>query len=161
MFRSTTITTTKPLFAEQANYSDSLARRIKNKKSQKIGLTLELMCKEYSLLYMEVKVLVAQSCPTLCNPMDCTLPGSSVHGISQASLLEWVAISFSRGSSQPRDWTRVSYKSLALQTDSLPLSYLGSPYQIAIHVSLNNKEQIKHGRTTERGGHLTENVTVD
>ena len=51
---------------------------------------------------------VAQSCPTLCDPMDCSLPGSSVHGIFQARVLEWVAISFSRGSSWPRDWTRVS-----------------------------------------------------
>ena len=51
---------------------------------------------------------VAQSCPTLCDPMDCSLPGSSVHGIFQASVLEWIAISFSRGSSQPRDWTQVS-----------------------------------------------------
>ena len=51
---------------------------------------------------------VAQSCPTLCNPMDCSLPGSSLHGILQARVLEWVAISFSSGSSQPRDWTRVS-----------------------------------------------------
>ena len=42
---------------------------------------------------------VAQSCPTLCDPMDCSLPGSSVHGIFQARVLEWVAISFSRGSS--------------------------------------------------------------
>ena len=42
---------------------------------------------------------VAQSCPTLCDPMDCSLPGSSVHGILQARILEWVAISFSRGSS--------------------------------------------------------------
>ena len=41
--------------------------------------------------------------PTLCDPMDCSLPGSSVHGISQARILEWVAIPFSRGSSQPRD----------------------------------------------------------
>ena len=41
-------------------------------------------------------VLVAQSCPTLCNPMDCSPPGSSVHGILQARILEWVAISFSR-----------------------------------------------------------------
>ena len=52
---------------------------------------------------------VAQSCPTLCNPIDCSLPGSSVHGIFQARVLEWVAISFSRGSSQPRDRTQVSY----------------------------------------------------
>ena len=40
---------------------------------------------------------VAQSCPTLCNPMDCSLPGSSVHGIFQARVLEWVAISLSKG----------------------------------------------------------------
>ena len=51
---------------------------------------------------------VAQSCPTLCDPMDCSLPGSSAHGIFQTRVLEWVAISFSRGSSQPRDRTQVS-----------------------------------------------------
>ena len=51
---------------------------------------------------------VAQSCLTLCDPMDCSLPISSVHGIFQARILEWVAISFSRGSSQPRDRTWVS-----------------------------------------------------
>ena len=50
----------------------------------------------------------AQSCPTLCNPMDCSLPHSSVHGIFHARVLEWVAISCSRGSSWPRDWTQVS-----------------------------------------------------
>ena len=44
---------------------------------------------------------VAQSCPTLCDPMGCSLPGSFIHGILQARILEWVAISFSRGSSQP------------------------------------------------------------
>ena len=49
-----------------------------------------------------------QSCPTLHNPIDCSPPGSSVHGISQARILEWVAISLCRGSSQPKDWTRVS-----------------------------------------------------
>ena len=51
---------------------------------------------------------VARSCPTVFDPMDCSLPGSSVHGIFQARVLEWVAISFSRGSSQPRDRSRVS-----------------------------------------------------
>ena len=51
---------------------------------------------------------VAQSCPTLCDPMDCSLWGSSVHGIFQAIVLEWIAISFSRGSSQTRDWIQVS-----------------------------------------------------
>ena len=49
----------------------------------------------------EMKVLVTQSCPILCHPMDCSPPGSSVHGILQAIVLEWVAISFSRRSSQP------------------------------------------------------------
>ena len=51
---------------------------------------------------------VAQSCPTVRNPMDYSLPGSSVHGIFEARILEWVAISFSRGSSPPRDRTWVS-----------------------------------------------------
>ena len=51
---------------------------------------------------------VAQSCPILCDPVDCSLPGSSIHGILQARILEWVAISFSRGSSRPRDQTQVS-----------------------------------------------------
>ena len=46
---------------------------------------------------------VAQSCPTLCNPVDCSAPGSSIYGILQARTLEWVAISFSRRSSRPRD----------------------------------------------------------
>ena len=48
-----------------------------------------------------VCVLVTQSCPTLCDPLDCSLPSSSVHGILQVSMLEWVAIPFSRGSSDP------------------------------------------------------------
>ena len=49
-----------------------------------------------------------QSCPTLCDPMDCSPPGSSVRGILQARILEWVAMPFSRGSSQPRDQIYVS-----------------------------------------------------
>ena len=50
----------------------------------------------------------AQLCPTLCDPIDSSLPGSSDHGIFQARILEWVAISSNKGSSQPRDWTQVS-----------------------------------------------------
>ena len=53
-------------------------------------------------------VLVTQSCPTLCDPMDCSPPGFSVHGILQARILEWIAIPFTRGTSQPRDRTLVS-----------------------------------------------------
>ena len=48
-------------------------------------------------------------CPTLCDTMNCSPPGSSVYEISQARILEWVAISFSGESSQPRDWTHISY----------------------------------------------------
>ena len=57
----------------------------------------------------KAKMLVTQSCLTLCNPMDCNPPGFSVHGILQARILEWVAIPFTRGSSQSRDWTWVSW----------------------------------------------------
>ena len=67
-----------------------------------------------SLLKEEVntkKKKWAQSCPTLCDPVDCSLQGSSVHGIFQARVLEWVAISFSRGSSRPRDRTCVAHTS--------------------------------------------------
>ena len=62
------------------------------------------------VLSSQVKCLVAQLCLTLCDPMDCSSPGSSVHGISQLRILEWVAIPFFRGPSQ----------SPTLQTDSLP-----------------------------------------
>ena len=58
---------------------------------------------------VKVKVLVGQLCLTLSDPMSCNLPGSSVHGISQATVLEWIAISFSRGPFQPRDRTQVSH----------------------------------------------------
>ena len=52
-----------------------------------------------------------QSCVTFCDPMDCSLPGSSVPSIFQTRILEWVAISFSKGASRPRDWTHVSFVS--------------------------------------------------
>ena len=58
-----------------------------------------------------LKVSVAQSCPALCDPVDCSLPGSPVHGILQARVVERVAIPFSRESSQPRDQTHVSCSS--------------------------------------------------
>ena len=58
---------------------------------------------------MKVNVLVAQSCPALCNPMACNPPGSSVHGILQTRILEWVTISSYRGFSQPRDRLQISF----------------------------------------------------
>ena len=59
-------------------------------------------------LVKESESEVAQSYPTLCDPMDCGPPGFSVHGIFQARVPEWLTISFSRGSSRPRDRTQVS-----------------------------------------------------
>ena len=77
---------------------------------------------------------VAHSCLALCHPMDCSLPASSVHGIFQPRLLEWVSMSYSRGSSQPRDWTRISCVScIGRQVDSLPPCHLGSPERKVIH----------------------------
>ena len=66
---------------------------------------------------------VAQSCPTLCNPMDCSPPGSSVHGILQAKIVEWVAMPSSRGTFQPKDQAQ----STALQVDSLLSEPPGKP----------------------------------
>ena len=66
-------------------------------------------CLMQSPLLLYICCLVAKSCPTLfVTPLDGSPPGSPVHGISQARILEWVAVSFSRGSSHPRDWTHVS-----------------------------------------------------
>ena len=70
--------------------------------------SLELQAVFLSLIHVKVKVLVTQSCPTLSNPMDSNPPGFSVHRIFQARILEWLAIPFSRESSQPRDGTWLS-----------------------------------------------------
>ena len=75
-------------------------------------------------------VLVAESCLTLCNPMDCSPPGFSVHGILQARILEWITIPFSRGSSQPRDQTWVSCTAgrlFTIQGNNLGIYHQGSP----------------------------------
>ena len=87
----------KPI--EDKNF-DSMKTKV---KGQSLSLTLYF----YSFKTVSESE-VAQLCPTLFDPMDCSLPGSSVHGIFQAGVLEWVAIVFSRGSSWPRDWTQVS-----------------------------------------------------
>ena len=71
-------------------------------KENVLYLSLSLMRK------VQVKSEVAQSCLTLCDPMDCSPPGSCVHEILQARILEWVAFPFSKGSSQPRDQIQVS-----------------------------------------------------
>ena len=66
-----------------------------------------LQIKEIKTVYF-VECVCAWLCPTLCDPVDCRLPGSSVYGIFQARILEWVAISSSKGSSCPRYQTRIS-----------------------------------------------------
>ena len=68
-------------------------------------MTTKAKCHSHHIVSAVCVCLVAQSCLTLCDPMDCNLPDSSVHGILQARILEWI---FSRGSSQPKDWTQVS-----------------------------------------------------
>ena len=72
--------------------------------ASKCSLYFSLHCNIDEVKWSEV----VQSCLTLCDPMDCSLPGVSGHGIFQARVLEWGAISFSRGSSRPWDQTRVS-----------------------------------------------------
>ena len=101
-------------------------------------IPMGLSCFTYKLgiiigLYEDLQHLLAtaeslQLCPTLCNPMDCSPPGSSVHEIPQARILEWVAISFPRGSTWPRD--RTHFPCLLLlhwQVASLQLMPLGKP----------------------------------
>ena len=80
-------------------------------------------------ILIESETEVAQSCPTLGDPMDCSLPSSSVHRIFQARVLEWVAISFSRGSSWPRARTQVSP---TVGRRFYCLSHQGSPIAIEI-----------------------------
>ena len=70
-------------------------------------------------------VSVAQSCPAVCDPMDCSLPGSSIHGIFQARVVEWVAMPFSRGASHPSD--RWNLGLLHHRQTLYHLSYRGRP----------------------------------
>ena len=76
---------------------------------------------KYRHIYEKVKVLVVYSCLTLCDPIDCGLPGSSVHGILQARVLEWVVISFPGGGGRGGlPDSGIEPRSPALQADSLP-----------------------------------------
>ena len=79
-----------------------------------------------NILYMHAFMLSCVSRPTLRDPIDCSLPGSSAHRILQARILEWVAMPSSRGSSWPRDWTHVSCL-LPWYMGSLPLAPPGEP----------------------------------
>ena len=81
-------------------------------------------------VYTYIGCLVTNRVQLFCDPIDCSLPGSSAHEISQAGTLEWVAISFSRGFSHPRDWTHVSYIKGRFFTAEPP----GKPICMSTHV---------------------------
>ena len=91
-------------------------REVKVRTGDKdLGVSIVFVSSRRSCRSSCVFVLVSQLCPTLCDPMNCSSPGSSVHGILQARIQDWVAISFSRGSSRPIEpvsrhgnWARVS-----------------------------------------------------
>ena len=91
------------------------------------------------------KVLDAQSCPTFCDPMDCNLPGSSVHGILQARVLEWIAIPFSRGSPDPG----IEPGSPALQAASLRSEPPGNPPEKGVRARRGQEP----GETSWDGGY--------
>ena len=82
----------------------------------------------YAYVMLCCAVLSHFSCVQLCNPMDCSQPGSSVHGVLQTGILEWVAMPSSSGSSWPRNQTRVSYVSCIGRWVLYQQSNLGSPY---------------------------------
>ena len=88
----------------------------------KLCICLSALC-----VCMCVCVCVLSPTQTLCNAMDCSPPGSSVHGISQARILEFVVMPSPRGWSQTSNWTRVSYVFCTGRRVLLPLSHLGSP----------------------------------
>ena len=94
----------------------------------------------HSEWYIAAAVKSPQSCPTLCNPIDSSPPGSPVPGILQATILEWVAIPFSRGSSWPRGWTWVS-----CTADRLSLSHQGTPWWCI--VTSNKRPHVPHSQS--------------
>ena len=115
-----------------------------NKKIQPVGFMIWKQS-------IRLKVKVARSCPTLCDPMDCSPPGSSVHGILQARIPKWAAISLSRGSSWPRDWTQVSYIAGRLFTiwatrETIRLGTVSSfwPFSTSGHVMAHRDDRKSH-----------------
>ena len=94
-----------------------------------------------------VKVFATQLCLILCDPLNCSPQGSSVHGILQARILKCVAISLSRGSSRPKDWTWVSWRSPSLQADSLlsePLGKAQNRAKFPVYHHIQEKKKSKY-----------------
>ena len=99
-------------------------------KNTRVGCHFPLQCTK-----VKSESEAAQSCPTLCDPMQCSLPGSSVHGILQAGILEWVTISFSRGSVFPtQELNLCLLHLLPWQAGSLPLLPSGKLYGAIIDI---------------------------
>ena len=108
-------------------------------------------------------VLVLESCVTLCGPVDCSPPGSSVQGISQARILEWVAISFSRGSSWPGDRIHVSCMAGEFFTiwATLPLPTLKCPKSRTLTTSNAQENVEQHKSSFIPGGMQNGTVTLE
>ena len=112
----------------------------------------------YFLLLWSIRitgvVLAAQSCQTLCDPMDYSLPGSSVHGILQARILEWVAISSFRGSSWPRDrsWVSCIAERFLTVWESLEISPKCSPQGPADPHYQTPEVGLEGGKYSHQGG---------
>ena len=90
---------------------------------QSLGPSVDFHAQQWNIIACMYACSIAQLCLTLCNPMDCSLPDSSTHGILKTTILEWVTIPFSRVSSQPGDGTG----SPTVQVDSLPSEPPGKP----------------------------------
>ena len=96
-----------PQYSCLENYMDRVSWRvIQSMGLQNVGHSWAGTQSKKTLFFRKVKVLVAQLCPTLCDSMNCSPPGSTVHGIFQARILEWVDLPVSRESSWSRDRTR-------------------------------------------------------
>ena len=92
---------------KQKEIKETIPFTIAMKRIKYLGIYLPKETKDLYISSVQFSS-VAQSCLTLCDPVDCNLLGFSIHGILQARILEWIAISFSRGSSRPRDRTWIS-----------------------------------------------------
>ena len=116
-----------PMFPEFHSYSSDGVTQLPSSSSWSFSSNGDLpTLGPFGLLDLLI-LIRAQLCLTLCDPMDCSLPGSSVHGIFQARILEWIAIHYFRGCSWHRDWTCISCISCFGREILYQLHHLGSP----------------------------------